>query len=472
MSRRPHDPILLGVALTLGAIVLAAQSFVYRLVPPDDARATALVATGVRIAFFAADVLVLAALARLLRSSPVRAWAAACAGLSGFVVLSGFVGIGAHLGGTTSRSTVASVMSAAESGASLFLPIALLVLLVAIARVVRLGHAWVFAVIALVPFLLAVGAKTARAADPSSRTMTEAWIAWALEVARPLALAAFAFVLARASRRRPDSERSPEAAPGPYRGPASGAPARLVRPDVASLPEWRAARTGIGVARVGVVLRLVSAVLVSLLAIALEAVRGRDFAVLLLAVPLGTIATTLAVVVGVLRALLLVRIAGGRGRVVAAMVVLGLGVFADFGMIAYSLDAITEHSWSAYRRIRDALPLEYAATTFTGGVALYLLAGALRKAGEGLRDATLEGRARSAQALALAGAGALATSLGAFFAVTSRADDAVAPLLVAGALFLATLGIALASAIAYVRALGAAGAALDASIAAAAPRAP
>src|SRR5699024_4184516 len=96
--------------------------------------------------------------------------------------------------------------------------------------------------------------------------------------------------------------------------------------DPASANAWRTGASGLSILRLGFLLRIGGALLTSILAFSLEVARARELAVLLVAPPLVTLASSVVMFLGVLGTMSLARVGRATAFAVVALVALAFGV--------------------------------------------------------------------------------------------------------------------------------------------------
>lgn len=406
---------LVAIAYAAVAVLLFLQTLVLRVVPYDASSFGALVAT-FRVAFFAADLTIFTAcIAVATRHPSAKPFARAGAATSALSIIAGALGLSAlSFGAHRTFDSFVAASGAAESWIALGTSGLLLLAVRAAAsdscpegapRPRGLGVATAcFLVVSVLWALLTL----ARMASRDLHSVAVAWLVWAVEIGKVGALAACGLLVLRAARAEPAE--GDAGATAPYRdrepglrddatGAADAAARALAAPDPATIGPLERALDGVRSYRLGFVLRLGAAVILTFPSVFAATSRGMWPVLVLL--PAGGAVTALLMLLGLQRQLALPSLRGGK-RLLLAMVPLAVAGLVDGLAALVSLGAgLSMTGWRAQDTANLVWSMAYPASALLAWLSTTILAGAMAHTGRALVRETLIRRARGVQALAV-----------------------------------------------------------------------
>lgn len=453
---------LLGAAFASNAALVVLQTVTFHLLAWDS---PAIPGAGLafRVAFVLSDALVCGALLLLLRSAPqLRGLTASAALVAGGGAFAGLVGLASRLSSPEARAlhSIARALNGAEPITTL--AVALLVTLALVALAPRRGT--LFTALVALTIALTLGFKVAAFVEREPRSIPLSWLVWSFDVARSSLVAAFALIVARALRI--PTAVSAGAPAGPYREPSAGAPSppRIPPPDRAGAAKLRSAGSGLGIYRIGFLLRIAGTVGTSVLVVLAMMMRARDLeTVTVLLLEATSLVTAAIMASGLVKMLALPRSDRTRSVVILALVAIAVSALADGGTVAFGvLGSFGTMSYRLHRELGELLVVTWPLSAICAGTSLLLVASAIRRIGEALNRDDLVARTRWIQGLAiLAGALQLATVFAGFgMQSVSRyaryGEASTAGLLVVGLLAITAFGSAAAITVLHVLGVGSA----------------
>jgi len=277
-------------------------------------------------------------------------------------------------------------------------------------------------------------------------------VAWSVDVLRSVVIAVAAIGVARSLRvaaaaATAASSGSAAGTADPYRHAGQGAPQRSVvpPPDAVVAAKVRGAASGLGIYRIGFLLRIAGTVGTTVLFVLVAfLLRAHDLEVVMIGLLEGTSLVTAAILaVGLAKTLALPRSVSTRSVVVLALVALALSALADAGTAGFGvLGSFGTTSYRLRREMSGLLALSWQFSARCTSNTILFVASMVRRIGEALGRDDLGARARWVQGLAVVtGTAQLATLFASLAMETTSRHAPYASRSSAGVLVVALFGL-------------------------------
>jgi hypothetical protein len=376
---------LAGVAFASLALLTVLQTVLLQIIPYDSP-ALGIVSAVLRVLSLVVDAALLVAfVAFARRARPHAGLFATGAALTACGVVGELAWLASNVlvGGASTLRATGAAMAAAEPVLSLGAALLFVLGLGAQSKdASKREEILLVAVVVSIAFSLVF--KVYREVDHTAASLSMAWMSWALDVARPAAIAFVALRRARALALLASTTASVATA-GPYRAAGDGAPKPIPTEhlDEATERRIREAARGLSAYRSVLLLRITATVVTLPFLLVSAADSGPRVAALAAAVMSSTsLLTALLMARGLQRFASLPRASHARTPAIAALVAVTLVAVADVATLLYGAYAFTSPSHRAIRRFADAGAAESLLAIMLLGVGALFLASAVRRVGE------------------------------------------------------------------------------------------